>query len=176
MGVQRFARILVIAVFGALLAGCAAEPVPSATPSPTFSTEADAFAAAEATYRAYVDALNQVDLADPATFEAVYEWTTGEANAGARELFSQMHADGWTVRGDSLILRIDHLTADSGSATIGACLDVARVEVEDVEGDSVVAPTRPDIQSIKVQLVSAPGFSYSFAVDVLTGYEAAPPC
>ena len=68
-----------------LLAGCAPTPPgPSPEPSVVFMTDDEAFAAAEATYRAYVDALNQVDLSDPDTFEAVYAWTTGEANANAR--------------------------------------------------------------------------------------------
>ncbi|MET0860918.1 MAG: hypothetical protein ABW091_07810, partial [Microbacterium sp.] len=64
----------------AALSGCTPQPAP--TPTPTgFATEDEAFAAAEETYRAYVDALNQVDLSDPETFEPVYAWTTGEANA-----------------------------------------------------------------------------------------------
>ena len=50
-----------------LMSGCAADPSVEPTPTPTFANEDEAFAAAEATYRAYVDALNQVDLADPAT-------------------------------------------------------------------------------------------------------------
>ncbi|HOQ22628.1 MAG TPA: hypothetical protein PLN62_09415, partial [Microbacterium sp.] len=55
----------------ALVTGCAPEPAP--TPTPTgFASDDEAFAAAEATYRAYVDALNAVDLSDPATFEPVY--------------------------------------------------------------------------------------------------------
>ncbi len=69
-----------------VLTGCGAAGEPRAsTPAPLFSSEAEAFAAAEATYRAYVDALNQVDLSDPETFEAVYAWTTGDANATDRE-------------------------------------------------------------------------------------------
>ena len=59
------------------------------TSGPAFATEEEAFAAAEETYREYVDALNQVDLSDPETFEAVYAWTTGDANAKERERSSQ---------------------------------------------------------------------------------------
>ncbi len=83
------------ALAAALLSGCTGEPAPVVS-TPSFATEDEAFAAAEQTYRNYVDALNQVDLSDPATFEPVYAWTTGDANARARETFSQMHADGWT--------------------------------------------------------------------------------
>ncbi len=99
----RRAPLLAVLTVGmlAVLAACAPAPAPSPTTSPTFSSEAEAFAAAEATYRAYVDALNAVDLADPRTFEPVYAWTTGPANAEARRSFSQMHADGWVVSGET---------------------------------------------------------------------------
>ena len=65
------------AALGALLmltlAGCTTpEPTdPTPTPTSAFASEEEAFAAAEATYRAYVDALNEVDLSDPETFEPV---------------------------------------------------------------------------------------------------------
>lgn len=156
MGVQRPARILVVAVFAALLAGCAADPVPKQTPTPTFSTEAEAFAAAEATYRAYVDALNQVDLADPETFEAVYAWTTGEANEQAREDFSRMHAEREVVSGDSRIATFQPSRInEDGSVIADVCVDVSEVMVRDVNGVSVVAPDRVDVQTMRLVLVQA---------------------
>jgi len=136
------------------LTACIPEPEPTPTPTATgFASEAEAFAAAEETYRAYVEALNQVDLSDPDTFEAVYAWTTGEANAAARESFSQMHANGWTVGGES---RFDGFTPEAegsgGEQTITAqmCLDVTRVEVTDATGASMVSPERLDRQPARV--------------------------
>lgn len=134
----------------AALSGCTPQPAP--TPTPTgFATEDEAFAAAEETYRAYVDALNQVDLSDPETFEPVYAWTTGEANAGARKTFTQMHADQWTVTGVS---EFDNFTPTDFSpgkaaATVTAelCLDVTAVMVTDADGQSVVPSTRKDRQA-----------------------------
>lgn len=176
MGVQRSGRILVIAVLAVLLAGCAAEPIPEATQTPSFSTEAEAFAAAEATYRAYVDALNQVDLADPETFEAVYAWTTGEANEQSRESLSQMHADGWTVTGVSDVERTEWLGTDPEIPVIGACLDVSTVDVYDAEGASVVASTRPDLQSLRIEFSLTSKSRNGLAVEKLVGYEPAQPC
>ena len=176
MGVQRPARILVVAALAALLVGCTANPVAEPTPTPTFSSEAEAFAAAEATYRAYVDALNQVDLADPETFEAVYAWTTGEANADGRGLFSQMHADGWTVSGRSLVSRTEWLGSDLNRPAIGVCLDVSAVQVLDAAGASVVSVDRPDLQSIKVAFSPMPDTEFALAVDSLVGYEPVQPC
>src|SRR6188768_3952981 len=98
--------------------GCFAPPDPE--PTPLFSSEEEAFAAAEATYRAYVDALNQVDLSDPETFEEVYAWTTGEANAGARKSFSQMHADGWIVGGESQVTKVEPIESDLSKSVTAA--------------------------------------------------------
>ncbi len=180
MGVQRPARILVVAALAALLAGllagCAADPVIEPTPTPSFRSEAEAFAAAEATYRAYVDALNQVDLADPETFGAVYAWTTGDADADGRELFSQMHANGWTVSGRSLVSRTEWLGGNPDRPAIGVCLDVSAVQVFDAAGASVVSGDRPDLQSIKVEFVHTPDTEFALAVESLVGYEPVQPC
>lgn len=152
----RAAAIVICA--GVLAVGCT--PTPTPTPTPTgFANEAEAFAAAEATYRAYVDALNQVDLADPTTFEEVYRWTTGDANAGARESFSQMNADGWTVGGRSIVASITPSGSnDSSEQEISAlvCLDVSAVTLTDPSGSSVVAEDRRPIQSMAIVVVFAP--------------------
>ncbi len=85
---RRVAAVTVaLAMVVPLATGCQPDPAPSPT-GPAFATEEEAFAAAEETYRAYVDALNQVDLSDPETFEAVYAWTTGDANASERKTLS----------------------------------------------------------------------------------------
>lgn len=166
---QRPARILVLGIFAALLAGCAPEPVAEVTPSPTFASEAEAFAAAEATYRAYVDALNQVDLADPETFEAVYAWTTGEANASAREYLSELHADGATLRGQSQVDTVVALRGSDHETTVAACLDVHAVELLDVSGESIVDDGRPDKQSFEVAFVPSVEAPYGLVIDSFKG-------
>ena len=77
---RRFVALAALTLVTGLLAGCVGDPGPVET-TPGFASEEEAFAAAEETYRAYVDALNQVDLSDPETFEPVFAWTTGELNA-----------------------------------------------------------------------------------------------
>ena len=95
----------------ALVTGCAPEPAP--TPTPTgFASDDEAFAAAEATYRAYVDALNAVDLSDPATFEPVYANLSGQALADEKKSLTTMSAEGWVVSGESKVRAFFH-----GSAT-----------------------------------------------------------
>ncbi|MEV5071819.1 hypothetical protein MRBLMI12_003467 [Microbacterium sp. LMI12-1-1.1] len=160
------------------LAGCSTPESPEPTPTPAFSSEAEVFAAAEATYRAYVDALNQVDLSDPETFEAVYELTTGEANSGARETFSQMHADRWVVDGPTVVdlLEPSQTQPTSGYVEIDVCLDVSQVTLVDSDGESVVASDRRDVQSMRVALEPSPTNPTGFAISRIDGREDGPAC
>ena len=154
------------------ISGCSPQPEPEDPPQ--FASEEEAFAAAEETYRAYVDALNQVDLSDPETFEDVYAWTTAEANAGARESFSQMHADGWIVDGESGVYKTETLEAQLDSpatVSIFACLDVSGVTLTDTEGNSVVDPNRPDVQEVQVDTVESDQSPTGLLIERLDGYD-----
>lgn len=151
--------------------------MPQPTPTPTFTSEAEAFAVAEATYRAYVDALNQVDLADPETFEAVYAWTTGDLNAGERQLFSRMHADGESVAGMSSIELFlpTKFDASKGLVVADVCLDVSEVEVTNNSGVSVVSPDRVDTQYMRVSFVPSSGGT-GLALESVNGRNDGPAC
>ncbi|MFS0733240.1 hypothetical protein ABC304_14745 [Microbacterium sp. 1P10UB] len=140
--------VAVSTLAAALLSGCTGEPAPVAS-TPTFATEDEAFAAAEQTYRNYVDALNQVDLSDPATFEPVYAWTTGDANAADRKSFASLHADGVTVDGKTSVslMQGTGFTADPPAFTLAVCLDVSDVRLSNPDGSSAVPSDRPDLQS-----------------------------
>lgn len=173
----RAASIVIAVLLGAgALAGCV-PAAPAPTPTPTgFASEAEAFAAAEATYRAYVDALNQVDLSDPSTFEEVYRWTTGDANAGDREGLSQYHAEGVTVTGDSLIDLVAPGAAEpSGPWVLAVCLDVSRVAVTDVGGRSLVDPDRAPIQTLAITLEQA-ATPTGLAIESIGPREGEPRC
>lgn len=132
----------------ALTTGCMPEPEP--TPSPTgFASEEEAFAAAEETYRAYVDALNRVDLSDPETFEPVYAWLADDSLESSKKAFSEMHAKGWTVIGATTFDRV-RLKGVSDAIVLELCLDVSRVNVLDADRVSVVPKDRADRQPLEV--------------------------
>jgi hypothetical protein len=163
----------------AILTGCAptsAKP----EPTPTFSSEVEAFAAAEATYREYVKALNAVDLSDPETFEGVYAWTTGDANAGARETFSEMHANEWRVAGPTRIVLVEPHPSGQGRGESGVgvavCLDVSAVTLMDSEGRSVVASDRRDVQSMLVTMSADNGSPTGALISDIDGREGEPLC
>ena len=137
----------------ALSISACAPPLPEPTPSTTvsgFASEEEAFRAAEATYRAYIDALNDVDLADPATFEPVYAWLIGDALAGSKESFSRMHAEKLSVSGDSSVPRVEPRVAGREEVVVDACLDVSDVKLVNASGQSVVSQTREDQQPRRV--------------------------
>ncbi|MBN9173890.1 MAG: hypothetical protein J0I70_07025 [Microbacterium sp.] len=147
------AAAAVVALVIVAATGCTSPPSPTSTPTPTFTSADQAYAAAEKTYRAYVDALNEVDLRDPKTFEAVYAWTTGDALEGDKKSFTSMHADGWHVSGETVLGRIRPVAFElSGHTRVTArvCLDVSRVKVVDLDGDSVVPNGRNDRQPVTV--------------------------
>jgi len=167
------AAAIVLALALGMTTACQPEPAPSAS-GPVFANEEEAFAAAEETYRAYVDALNQVDLSDPETFEAVYAWTTGEANAGARKSFSEMQADGWRVAGRSVVGITEPVRATIGdptTAVIVACLDVSSVTLVDASGESVVDPNRPNVQEVLVDTVASTESATGLLINNLDGSD-----
>lgn len=150
---RRMLPILTALVLAVGLSACA--PAPSPAPTPTgFASEEEAFAAAEETYRAYVDALNAVDLSDPETFEGVYAWTTGVLNADDRKNFSEWHAQSYSMSGTSAVVEIID-ARDEASLVLYVCYDVSGVEVRDAAGASLITDERPDIQGLRVEFAKA---------------------
>ena len=170
---RRFAAAATLALALALTTACAPDPAP--TPSPTgFASQEEAFAAAEATYRAYVDALNAVDLSDPATFEPVYDLTADEARDSISKELTRMHADGWVVSGKTVIALIEaHDSDDSSSVALDVCADVTGVALTDASGMSQVGSDRPAIQPLAVRVdVSAT----PHVVTSISGRTGGPQC
>jgi len=169
----------VLALAMAVLAACAPAGEPSGVEAPDsiptpFSNEEEAFRAAEATYRAYVDALNQVDLADPATFEHVYEWLTGEALVAARAEFSRMSSERLTVRGTSR-LALSEVGDESHDERVFlfVCVDVSGVDVLDASGRSTISPERPSVHPLTIQLDRHAGH---WRISLIGGRRGTPTC
>lgn len=144
-----------------------------------FSSEAEAFAAAEQTYRSYVDALNSVVLSDPETFEAVYAWTAGDTRAEAKRSLSQMSADNWSVSGTSVVeiaQPVGLYTPESTEVELTICLDVSTVRLTDEGGSTKVDDNRPDVQSMKATLSAAEASATGWLITSVTGRESEPLC
>lgn len=141
------------------MSGCSAAPPPTASPrapSPSasgFASDEEAFAAAEQTYRNYVDALNQVDLSDPSTFEAVYAWTTGDANLAERANLEKMHDSNLHVEGRTIVSAFRGISAAPTKLLVTAhvCTDITEVRVSDQAGNQLTDGDRPNGYTLEVQ-------------------------
>lgn len=159
---RRFTPVVAVALV-ATVAGCASpgdtQPTPSGTPpsSPSPSTPFEenvtdeaAFAAAEATYRGYVDALNDVNLADPSTFESVYAWLDGQALEEETRSLREMSAKAFTVKGQTVVREFTVPIVEPSIVAV-ACLDVSDVDLRDHRGESQVPPSRPDVYELRLE-------------------------
>lgn len=164
----------------AVLTACAPAGEPSGVEAPDsiptpFSNEEEAFRAAEATYRAYVDALNQVDLADPATFEHVYEFASGDTLATVQEEFTRMHARRWEVAGETIVRVVEPLKiSEPARIVLAVCADVSGVTLMDPRGRSRVSSDRPDVHSLGVVVTKNRNGGWS--VSEITGRSGKPKC
>ena len=126
-------------------AGCAPEAEPTPTPTAAFSSEEEAFAAAEEVYRAYIDASNAVDFQDPSTFEPLSEYAGGDYLADERKQLSEMHANGY-IRGGTIEVIDFYGVAYDDATTVAArtCNDVSATTFTDADGNNLVPADRAD--------------------------------
>lgn len=150
-------------------------PAPTPTPTPTgFADEEQAFAAAEATYRAYVDASNEIDLSEPETFEGMFQWTTGELKASDRRALSEYHAEGLTVSGETTTESFTPANYDPDGIPIvrgTACSNVSSVNLVDASGVSQVGADRPDIYQLELEFVYSASAAYGLLISASTAVE-----
>ncbi|MDQ0641920.1 hypothetical protein [Microbacterium murale] len=155
----RIRMLTLLALTAAALSACTPTPEPTPTPTAAFASEEEAFAAAEEVYRAYNDALNEVDVSDASTFEALYALTSGDFEAADRKTFSQLQAENYTLWGEARVALFQGKEATEPYKEITAlvCVDVSNSGISDEKGRSVVPSDRPDINALRVTFVNAGG-------------------
>ena len=170
-GMGRWARVTgtgaAVALALCLATACTPEPAP--TPTPTgFASADEAFAAAEATLRSYVEASNRVVISDPATFQPLIDLTTGDQRSFDSKRLSNYHADGYSIVGEALIVSASPGAWDPEleTATLRACIDVSATDVLDGDGTTVVSADRPPLQSLVISLVTV---DHHFLIDSIQG-------
>lgn len=148
---RRVGPLAALACAAIILSGCDGSPQPTpSTSAPLFATEAEAFAAAEATYRAYVDAVNLANEgrsgAEPMAF------LTGDALDAELESRQMMEEAGTHVDGHLKVVAFVPIEYDagSGSATASACLDVSETSIRDSDGLDVTPSNRPNLVGLGV--------------------------
>ena len=162
-----------------VVTACAASPEgESASPTPMFASDEEAFAAAEAPYRAYVDASNQVDLSDPTTFDAALELSAGDLNAADRKVLSAKHADGYTLSGQTVVesITMSDISTLRDNVALAVCLNVSQVDVRDAAGNSSVDPGRNPVQALRVSFAPNPRNLHSLAAVLIEPNEVPSAC
>ncbi|MGZ0711014.1 hypothetical protein ACWPKO_22075 (plasmid) [Coraliomargarita sp. W4R53] len=130
--ISRFARTATaVAMLVGVLAGCSSQPASAPTPTSAFASDEEAFAAAEKTYRAYVDALNaRNDSAqsspDPASF------LIADALESHFETVRAFEEAKISTTGSSQIVDVHQIDVGvNGTISLEVCLDVSATSIVD---------------------------------------------
>ena len=132
--------ILVACLATFALSACA-PPAPEPSPTPTgFASEEEAFAAAEETYRAYVDAANAA-REEEADFDAS-GYLTGQALIDEEAAADSLEASGRLLKGPTRINSFEGDWWGPREVSAYACLNLESVKVLDSSGEDVTPPDR----------------------------------
>lgn len=146
--------LLLLAATSLLLAACTSAPQAAPSPTPLFSSKDDAFAAAEATYRAYNDAGNDRRNGDLSA--KPQRFLRGEALEAELAAEDYLRSKGLQLVGDVSVTDFIGLDADVKPArtllTALVCLDVSRARLVSVEGTDVTSTERPPVLAQTVQM------------------------
>jgi len=150
---MRTGPVFVTATLLLLLTGCvppSGHPSmsPSASSTPVFASDAEALAAAEKAYAAYVRISDQILIDGGAHPERLQPITSAALYADELKGFQLTAKNGWHSTGGTTY---DHFSLetynprDPSSVVVAyVCSDVSRVDVVDSAGTSVVSPDRPE--------------------------------
>lgn len=135
-----------------LMGGCSVTPEPQET-APAFATEEEAFAAAEQTYRAYVDAVND-RRADQDPTPAPEEFLTGVALQDEIDSARQLRDRGWSIRGENALAETALVRTEPPYDLVAmwACVDVSKTTVRDASDTDVTPPDRIERIPIAIEL------------------------
>jgi hypothetical protein len=138
-----------------MLAACTPQPEPAPKPTKTalFSSDAEAFKAAEETYAEYLTALNETDLSDARTFEPVYDWLTDTALASEKKSLSTYHAEKLHRTGLTDFDAFTPLSYADNVVIAHLCLDVSSVDLLSENNESLLQPDRATRRAMKVTFV-----------------------
>lgn len=142
---------LAAAALAVALAGCA--PEPAVEPTTGFANEAEAFAAAEETYRAYVDALN-AHRADP-TAPDPQTFLMGDALKVDLETQRQLESSELRVVGQTRVVKVAAAAdaTDLAKIEIEVCLDSSETRVLDASERDVTPMDRATRSLLRVTMI-----------------------
>ncbi|GAA5204332.1 hypothetical protein [Microbacterium jejuense] len=142
-----------------MLSGCLA-PAPEPTPTPTavFASEDEAFAAAEETYRAYVDAGN-ARRNDPQSQPDPQSFLVGDALERDIDSRRELEELGLHLDGPSTVTTVNGVSADlvTGDVLIEGCYDSTAARVLNESGADVTAADRDPTVMVEIEITPSGG-------------------
>ena len=132
------------------LAGCGTPEPAEPTPTPAFSSEAEAFAAAEETYRAYVEAVN-LDRADPKAADP-QQYLIGsalEADIDTQRMLADADVD---IVGPNQLTSFEARSSSADRTRVKAivCIDASQSRVVNASGADVTPIDRDSSVALDV--------------------------
>ena len=159
---MRTGSFLVTAALLLALAGCVpVDSQPSSSPTasamPVFASDAEALAAAEKAYVAYLKVSDEVANDGGKHPERLEGLATGSLLSDDLAGFKTFATKRWHSVGATKLTKAVLQSADlapdgNGTVTVYLCEDVSGVDVVDENDRSVVSPGRPELQQFQVQL------------------------
>jgi hypothetical protein len=149
---MRTGSLLVTAALLLALTGCVPTGTPSASPSatatPVFASDAEALAAAEKAYAAYVNTSDQILIDGGSHPERLKPLVSATLYAEELKGFQLTATNGWHSTGGTTYdhFSLEAYNPDDQKALVVAyvCSDVSHVDVFDSNGASVVSPGREE--------------------------------
>lgn len=143
------------ALLGAILVvGCSPTSEPDPIPTPLFQTDEEAFAAAEATYRAYVDALNSFRAGvqvEP------FNFLTGEALESGVNARRQLEDSGVRIEGVSILRSFTGQQVTPESIVSFACVDASETRVVATNGTDRTPASRSVVSGFEIRFIVVGG-------------------
>lgn len=154
-----------LALAAGLLAGCTHSqadadptkpPKPSLTPTPIFTSDADALAAATKVYKEFLAASDLVGHDGGIDPDRVKPYATPEVLDAERRQAQKLQAAHARSYGESKVSnsQLQSVTQHGATVTISiyACEDLSAVDVRDDSGKSLIDPSRADLVAYVVQV------------------------
>lgn len=161
-----------LVIAAALLSACTPAPEPTPTASPAFASEEEAFAAAEETYRAYIQAVNSEH--DGAQDGSSLRFLTGEILEAEIANARDLDAAGIHIEGETKILEFNSIEAElgpPGEVKAQACLDISNARAINQAGEDVTTPGRSDLYAVTVTFVGTRSSLLISAYEVSVGVQ-----
>jgi hypothetical protein len=154
------ATAVMLALAGCVPSDSPATSAPSASPTPVFASDAEALAAAEAAYAAYLKVSDQIFIDSGKYPERLHSVATKSVYRDEAKAFRSAQEKGWRSTGGSIADNFSlesYQPGDPGHiVTVYLCSDVSNVDVLDPSGKSVVSPNRPSRTPFEVSFEYRP--------------------